>query len=135
MSEAKPIPAGTREDPWTRPRFAIDVNGHHLVSIGIGSNDDPPAPGEHVGEMTHLLLGPKEALDLAQQIINTAVPQFARMLRDANTGECATCNNIRMVTTEKHGRPWTEHCPDCGPPAPTPTADFWAEKERTVLGQ
>ncbi len=31
-------------------------------------------------------------------------------------GDCATCNNVRMVNEKrKHGSDWQVHCPDCGP--------------------
>lgn len=34
-------------------------------------------------------------------------------MRNAVAGDCETCGNRRMVETEKHGRPWSEYCPDC----------------------
>jgi hypothetical protein len=47
-------------------------------------------------------------------VIDDAAKMLAR-------GECSTCRNVGLVKTERHGKPWSEHCPDCRSREPRPT--------------
>lgn len=139
------VPAGTRDDPWQNAQIGVENYAMHLVSLTL-RNGDSPDPRDP--ETLTVLLGPDEALSVAQQIIVQASGQYATALDSALRGDCPTCQNLRMVTVTKHGHDTQEHCPDCTarppesamvfgrrPPPPLPTLPYVAELERKVMGR
>lgn len=60
------------------------------------------------------VFGPLQVEDLALTLTREAMYAMSSALHQALAGSCATCNNYRLVDRPRHGRPWHEHCPDCG---------------------
>lgn len=54
-----------------------------------------------------------EAFRFASNLLGMLRGLADERMRNAVAGACETCGNSRMVHVEKHGRPWSEHCPDC----------------------
>lgn len=137
------FPTGERDDPWLRCRAGVQGDGHHLVELTLRNGDSRDIRDP---ETLTALLSPAAALELSGQLANYAQSQYETMVDSALRGDCKTCNNMRMVTVEKHGRDVQEHCPACSarpesegiffgrrPPPPLPTAPFWVEREAIVL--
>ena len=48
--------------------------------------------------------------------LDNALDRLAeRAWSDAVCGDCDVCKNTRMTTEQRHGKPWTIHCPVCRP--------------------
>ena len=52
---------------------------------------------------------------IRQHLDNAERSLMRRQIMDAVCGDCETCQNLRTVKVEKHGRPWTDSCPVCTP--------------------
>lgn len=55
------------------------------------------------------------AMTMRQHLDNAIDGLRKRQMKDLVCGDCETCGNTRMVTKERNGNPWTEHCPVCQP--------------------
>lgn len=72
----------------------------------------------------------EEAFGLAKGLMGACESLADSRMRSVAAGDCATCGNRRMVNVERHGRPWTEHCPDCHPAFNAATPFFIGEPRR-----
>lgn len=82
--------------------------------VGLMEISEPSGSGEYnlayKGEVDIRLL-----MVLRQHIDNAIDALLHRQLVDAVCGDCEVCKNTRMATEERHGRPWSIHCPVCHP--------------------
>lgn len=92
---------------WTH---RIDVRWFHYPN-GTG----------HPSDTHHLLMSIDEAEDLIVSLQQAIRQARDRRFDDARRGQCDTCQGVRMVSKEVHGRMvhGHSHCPDC------PPADVW----------
>lgn len=86
--------------PTVRPQGDIEVRIHFLDPVGHVTSES-------------FIIDYEEAWHLATNLQSCLHGLADRRMRNAAAGDCKTCGNARMVTTEKHGQPWREHCPAC----------------------
>lgn len=48
-----------------------------------------------------------------RDVANHAGNALTTAARRLEVGHCETCANTGLIQTERHGRPWSENCPDC----------------------
>lgn len=53
--------------------------------------------------------------DLVQALLRVERNLRHRQAQDIACGDCSVCANTRMATEERHGQPWSVHCPICTP--------------------
>jgi hypothetical protein len=57
----------------------------------------------------------KQLLVHRQHLDNAIDAIRDRQFSDAVCGHCEVCSDTRMATEERHGGPWSIHCPVCHP--------------------
>ena len=94
-----------------RIRVSIDEDIDHNVVLRFSDY------GEHLGaEVFTYRITPEDQLAFLRDLANQISNSINSVARSIARGDCATCQNVRLVEEERHhGKMWQVHCPDCSP--------------------
>ena len=70
---------------------------------------------DHDQQSSEVRIAVEDIPSFLREVVGQGTYALSSAALRLEVGHCETCGNTGLVDTDRHGRPWTEDCPDCRP--------------------